>query len=197
MNEETFVDETPRQQIAGNTAKRDNREPENLGDYKKYTAEADKAEMEREVEVQADKIHLQVVTPDKKYTFISYNDDYVIHCLRYGQPWMTFAKGHKAISSLLHIIDSLTAERDRLKEDIKLFHGKLGKANVEYLDVKHERDALQAELKAKEEAISIALGKFSRIISLECGRLGATDAQSNVKAEAQEARQFIEQALKG
>jgi hypothetical protein len=117
MNEETFVDETPRQQIAGNTAKRDNREPENLGDYKKYTAEADKAEMEREVEVQADKIHLQVVTPDKKYTFISYNDDYVIHCLRYGQPWMTFAKGHKAISSLLHIIDSLTAERDRLRNE--------------------------------------------------------------------------------
>jgi len=53
----------------------------------------------------AKEIYLSIPVSDGKYTFISYVDDWRIHCLRYGEPWMIFEKGHKAISSLMHELE--------------------------------------------------------------------------------------------
>lgn len=50
-------------------------------------------------------IRLSITLSEGKYTFISYVDDYRIHCLRYGEPWMIFTQGHKAISSLMHELE--------------------------------------------------------------------------------------------
>lgn len=52
--------------------------------------------------------YLTISVSDGKYTFISYNDDWRIHCLRYGEPWMIFEEGHKAISGLMHMVEELT-----------------------------------------------------------------------------------------
>ena len=38
---------------------------------------------------------------EDKYTFINYEDDWRIHCLWYGESWIIFEKGHKAISALM------------------------------------------------------------------------------------------------
>lgn len=64
---------------------------------------------------------LRIDVSNCKYTFIHYVEDWRIHCLRYGEPWVVFEMGHKAISSLLFGFESL---QDKLtsaeKEIIKL-----------------------------------------------------------------------------
>ena len=43
----------------------------------------------------------KITVSEGKYTFITYKDDYRVHCLRYGEPWMIFTEGHKALSALI------------------------------------------------------------------------------------------------
>lgn len=43
----------------------------------------------------------KITLNEGKYTFINYKDDWRIYCLRYGEPWVIFEKGHKAISALM------------------------------------------------------------------------------------------------
>lgn len=50
---------------------------------------------------------LKITVLDGKYTFQTIPGDYRIECLRYGEPWLVFEAGHKAILALMGEIDEL------------------------------------------------------------------------------------------
>ena len=54
--------------------------------------------MEREIEISVS---------EGKYTFVIYKGDYKVYCLRYGQVWMVFERGYRAIASLLREFQDL------------------------------------------------------------------------------------------
>ncbi len=58
------------------------------------------------------KQELTVSVGDGKYTFILYEKDYRVHCLRYGEPWLIFAKGHKAILALMQDLEEKDGGRE-------------------------------------------------------------------------------------
>lgn len=51
------------------------------------------------------KTELRVPVADGKYTFISPEDDYQIHVLRYNESWLAIGPGHKAIYCLMAELD--------------------------------------------------------------------------------------------
>ena len=48
---------------------------------------------------------LTVTVADGKYTFKTVPDDYRIHVLRHGEPWIILDVGHKAILALMQEVE--------------------------------------------------------------------------------------------
>lgn len=59
---------------------------------------------------------LKITVLEGKYTFHTIPGDYRIACLRYGESWLVFEAGHKAILALMGEIDELRSKIDQAKE---------------------------------------------------------------------------------
>lgn len=49
----------------------------------------------------------KITVGEGKYTFIKYKNDWHIHCLRYGEPWIIFGKGHNAVNALMWDLEQI------------------------------------------------------------------------------------------
>lgn len=61
------------------------------------------------------KEELRVKVYDGKYEFVSPSDDWRIHILRYGEPWIILEEGHNAIWQLMFELDELRNEKSQKK----------------------------------------------------------------------------------
>jgi len=69
-----------------------------------------------DMEIESEIIVLDVEFPyEGKYTFIRYKEDYRVHCLRYGEPWMIFEKGCNAIAALMNDYEEILELLEKLK----------------------------------------------------------------------------------
>lgn len=60
----------------------------------------------RKCTMSKDKLVIDVYN-DGKYKFIIKEDDWRIHVLRYGEPWMIIEEGHNAIALLMQEVEEL------------------------------------------------------------------------------------------
>lgn len=49
----------------------------------------------------------KIAVEDGKYTFVFGPDDYRVHVLRFGEPWMVIERGGKAVLALMHRVEEL------------------------------------------------------------------------------------------
>ena len=75
-----------------------------------------------------------------------------------------------------NVVEKLKAENAKLKEDIDLFHGKLAKANVEYLDLRAENAKLKVLLSTIEARMQSV---FSDIANYRASLKEPTDETKN------------------
>jgi len=60
-------------------------------------------------------ISTSIKVANDKYEFQYRVNDYRIHVLRYGEPWLIIEKGHKAISALMDLVVELEEKNQKLK----------------------------------------------------------------------------------
>lgn len=95
------------------------------------------------------KVFISISLENGKYTFISYENDYRVHCLRYGKPWHIYEMGNRALDALMSEVEKMKTELDSRDEKINRLISGISNISANVFHGDHDHSPLSVDIVTK------------------------------------------------